>query len=72
MDPTPDQLVAVFRKLAHTTVANEIAFENILIALHPAQQHTLRDQIGGAKRVADSHLQNHPEILRNRFPGLFD
>lgn len=57
--------------LAHQVTANQIAFESILLGLHPSQQR-LRDVIGAELRKADEHLRKHPEILKNNFPGLFN
>jgi hypothetical protein len=59
------------QKLARQVTANQIAFENILIGLHPSQPR-LRDIIGAELRKADEHLREHPEILENNFRGLFD
>jgi hypothetical protein len=59
------------QKLAHQVTAHQIAFENVLQSLHPSQQQ-LRDVIGAELRKADEHLNNHPEILKNNFAGLFD
>jgi hypothetical protein len=59
------------QKLARQVTANQIALQNVLLHLHPSQQHQLRDVIGSELRAADAHLDGHPEILKNNFPGLF-
>jgi len=61
------------QKLARQVTANQIALQNVLVRLHPSQQHQLPDLISSQLRAAaDANLDGHPEILQNNFPGLFD